>query len=207
MSNTSITDQAIALAGIAQAAMLVNQLAREGSADSQAMQCAVHSILALDAPDSESIFISKKHLYLGLKTVREAFERDSASSAEILRYCASMLHLQKNLVKNPTMLDTLRKRIQQLQKQIDLHGDQTSSQVFSSIASIYSDTLSTFQFRVQVNGRPELLQQQNIADQIRTALLGGVRAAILWRQLGGSRLDFIFRRKAIYNATVALMEA
>lgn len=207
MSNTSITDQAIALAGIAQAAMLVNQLAREGSADSQAMQCAVHSILALDAPDSESIFISKKHLYLGLKTVREAFERDSASSAEILRYCASMLHLQKNLVKNPTMLDTLRKRIQQLQKQIDLHGDQTSSQVFSSIASIYSDTLSTFQFRVQVNGRPELLQQQNIADQIRTALLGGVRAAILWRQLGGSRLDFIFRRKAIYNTTVALMEA
>lgn len=207
MSNTSITDQAIALAGIAQAAMLVNQLAREGSADSQAMQCAVHSILALDAPDSESIFISKKHLYLGLKTVREAFERDSASSAEILRYCASMLHLQKNLIKNPTMLDTLRKRIQQLQKQIDLHGDQTSSQVFSSIASIYSDTLSTFQFRVQVNGRPELLQQQNIADQIRTALLGGVRAAILWRQLGGSRLDFIFRRKAIYNTTVALMEA
>lgn len=207
MSNTSITDQAIALAGIAQAAMLVNQLAREGSADSQAMQCTVHSILALDAPDSESIFISKKHLYLGLKTVREAFERDSASSAEILRYCASMLHLQKNLVRNPTMLDTLRKRIQQLQKQIDLHGDQTSSQVFSSVASIYSDTLSTFQFRVQVNGRPELLQQQNIADQIRTALLGGVRAAILWRQLGGSRLDFIFRRKAIYNATVALMEA
>ncbi|MEZ5435868.1 MAG: DUF489 family protein [Pseudomonadales bacterium] len=79
--------------------------------------------------------------------------------------------------------------------------------MFSSIASIYSDTLSTFPFRVQVNGRPELLQQQNIADQIRTALLGGVRAAILWRQLGGSRLDFIFRRKAIYNATVALMEA
>lgn len=207
MSNTPVTDQAIALAGIAQAAMLVNQLAREGNADQQAMQCAVHSILALDAPDSESIFISKKHLYLGLKTVREAFERDSASSAEILRYCASMLHLQKNLIKNPTMLDTLRKRIQQLQKQIDLHGDQTSSQVFSSIASIYSDTLSTFQFRVQVNGRPELLQQQNIADQIRTALLGGVRAAILWRQLGGSRLDFIFRRKAIYNTTVALMEA
>ena len=207
MSNTPVTDQAIALAGIAQAAMLVNQLAREGNADQQAMQCTIHSILALDAPDSESIFINRKHLHLGLKTVREAFERDPAPSAETLRYCASMLHLQKQLVKNPSMLDALRKRIQQLQKQIDLHGEHTSSQVFSSIASIYSDTLSTFQFRVQVNGRPELLQQQNIADQIRTALFGGVRAAILWRQLGGSRLDFIFRRKAIYNATVALMEA
>jgi high frequency lysogenization protein len=110
-------------------------------------------------------------------------------------------------MKNNEMLDTLRKRIQQIQKQIDLHGNETASQVLSSIAALYSDTLSTFQFRVQVNGRPELLQQTGIADQIRTALLGGVRAAILWRQLGGSRLDFIFRRKAIYNATVALLDA
>lgn len=207
MSNTLVTDQALALAGIAQAAVLVNQLAREGNADQQAMQCAIHSILALDAPDSESIFINRKYLHLGLKTVREAFERDTASSAETLRYCASMLHLQKHLMKNNEMLDTLRKRIQQIQKQIDLHGNETASQVLSSIAALYSDTLSTFQFRVQVNGRPELLQQTGIADQIRTALLGGVRAAILWRQLGGSRLDFIFRRKAIYNATVALLDA
>ncbi len=207
MSNTLITNQALALAGIAQAAVLVNQLARNGSADQMAMQCTIHSILALDAPDSESIFIDRQHLHIGLRTVREAFERDTASSAEILRYCASMLHLQKQLVRNNDMLNTLRKRIQQIQKQIDLHGNETASQVLSSIAGLYSETLSTFQFRVQVNGQPELLQQQNIADQIRAALLGGVRAAILWRQLGGSRLDFIFRRKAIYNATVALLEA
>lgn len=207
MSNTQATNQALALAGIAQAAALVTQLAREGNADQQAMQCTIHSILALDAPDSESIFINRKYLHLGLKTVREVFERDTTSSTETLRYCASMLHLQKHLMKNNEMLDTLRKRIQQIQKQIDLHGNETASQVLSSIAALYSDTLSTFQFRVQVNGRPELLQQTGIADQIRTALLGGVRAAILWRQLGGSRLDFIFRRKAIYNATVALLDA
>lgn len=207
MSNTPITDQALALAGLAQAAVLVNQLARDGVSDQQAMHCTIHSILTLDSPDSESIFIDRQHLHLGLNTVRNAFERDTASSAEILRYCASMLHLQKHLVRNRAMLETLRKRIQQIQKQIELHGNETAHQVISSIAGLYSETLSTFQFRVQVNGRQELLQQQNIADQIRTALLGGVRAAILWRQLGGSRLDFIFRRKAIYNATVALLEA
>jgi len=207
MSNTLITDQALALAGIAQAAVLVNQLARNGSADQAAMQCTIHSILALDAPDSESIFIDKQHLGIGLKTVREVFERDTASSAEILRYCASMLHLQKHLLRNKDMLETLRKRIQQIQKQIELHGNETASQVLSGIAGLYSDTLSTFPFRVQVNGQPELLKQQNIADQIRAALLGGVRAAILWRQLGGSRLDFIFRRKAIYSATITLLEA
>ena len=207
MSNTLITNQALALAGLAQAAVLVNQLARNGSADQRAMQCTIHSILTLDSPDSESIFIDRQHLHLGLNTVRNAFERDTAFSAETLRYCASMLHLQKNLVKNKEMMETLRKRIQQIQKQIELHGNETTHQIISSIAALYSETLSTFQFRVQVNGNEDMLKQQNIADQIRAALHGGVRAAILWRQLGGSRLDFIFRRKAIYNATVALLEA
>lgn len=207
MSNTLVMNQTLALAGIAQAAALVSQLARNGSADAQAMQCAVHSILKLDADDTESIFIDRQHLTLGLKTVREAFERDTNSNAETLRYCASMLHLQKQLMRDENMLYTLRGRLQQVQRQIELQGNEVSSQVYSSIAGLYSDTLSTFNFRVQVNGKPDLLKQDSIANQIRTALLSGVRSAILWRQLGGSRLDFIFRRKAIYNATLALLEA
>ena len=40
----------------------------------------------------------------------------------------------------------------------------------------------------------------------RTVLLGGIRSVMLWRQLGGSRLDFVFKRKPIYNATIALLE-
>ncbi|MEZ5435867.1 MAG: DUF489 family protein [Pseudomonadales bacterium] len=119
MSNTSMTDQAIVLAGIAQAAMLGQSISARRAAQTRKPCNAPCTAFGARCARQRGIFINKKHLHLGLKTVREAFERDSASSAETLRYCASMLHLQKNLVKNPTMLDTLRKRIQQLQKQID----------------------------------------------------------------------------------------
>jgi high frequency lysogenization protein len=206
MSQASISDQALALAGIAQAATLASQLAREGVADSKAMAGTVHSILMLDAPDTESIFIDRSHLRPGLQAVRDAFERDTATNAEILRYCASLLHLQRQLAKNNPMLDTIRRRILQIQKQADMHGSETSTQVISSIAALYADTLSTFKFRIQVNGNPQHLQQENVANQIRTVLLGGIRSVMLWRQLGGSRLDFVFKRKPIYNATIALLE-
>lgn len=207
MSRYSITDQAMALAGIAQAATLASQLAREGRADSTAFAGTVHSILMLDADNTESIFIDRHHLQLGLQAVRDTFERDSSHHAEVMRYCASLLHLQRQLARNHAMLATLGERINQIQKQVAIHGSETNSQVISSIAALYADTLSTFRFRIQINGNPQYLQQDNIAAQIRTVLLGGVRAVTLWRQLGGSRLDFILRRKQIYNATRALLDA
>jgi high frequency lysogenization protein len=207
MSKHSITAQVMALAAIAQAAALARQLAREGRADSTAMAATVHSILMLDADNTESIFIDRQHLRLGLEMVRETFERDTPMQTELMRYCASLLHLQKQLARNSEMLGTIGKRIMQIQKQVNIHGSETNSQVISSCAALYADTLSTFRFRIQINGNPQYLQQDSIASQIRTVLLGGIRAVTLWRQLGGSRLDFVFKRKAIYNTTLSLLAA
>lgn len=207
MNNASLHNQVIALAGIAQAAALTYQIARDGQGDRNAIAGTVHSILMLDADDCESIFIDRQHLRLGLETLRDTFEKENSSHADIMRYCASMLHLQKNLAKQKDILDTIGRRIQQIQKQADIAGSETHSNVIASIAALYLDTISTFRFRIQVNGNPEVLQQPAVAEQIRTMLMGGIRAVTLWRQLGGSRLDFIFKRKAIYQTTLALLKA
>ncbi len=207
MSKHSLNDRVLALAGVVQAAALADQIAREGAGNPTAMEGTVHSILMLDADNCESIFIDRKHLQLGLQTLRDAFESNGNTRSDILRYCASMLHLQRRLIRNSEMLDTLGKRIQQIQKQVGINGSETHSNIISSIAALYLDTISTFRFRIQVNGNPQILQQDTIANQIRTVLLGGIRAVTLWRQMGGSRLDFIFKRKAIYNTTLALLAA
>lgn len=207
MKKYSMTDQVLALAGIAQAAALAGQIARTGNGDSEAMAGTVHSILMLDADDCESIFIDRKHLRLGLQTLRDTFEREGTDGGDTLRYCASLLHLQRRLAKNHEMLETIGRRLQQIQKQVSIHGSETHSNIISSIAAVYLDTISTFRFRIQVNGNPQQLQQAQVSNQIRTVLLGGIRAVTLWRQLGGSRFDFIFKRKAIYNTTLALLKA
>jgi high frequency lysogenization protein len=43
------------------------------------------------------------------------------------------------------------------------------------------------------------LQQPRIANQIRTLLFAAVRSAVLWRQLGGSRLKVFLKRRQLQN--------
>ena len=77
--------------------------------------------------------------------------------------------------------------------------------VVSNIADIYSDTISTFQYRIQVTGNYNYLQQNRVANQVRALLLTAIRSAILWRQLGGSRWQFLFYRKPMLLACRALI--
>jgi len=72
--------------------------------------------------------------------------------------------------------------------------------MMAAISGIYQDTLSTMTFRIQVQGDSRLLQQSTISNQVRATLLTGIRAAMLWRQLGGKRWHLIFKRKALLNA-------
>ena len=79
--------------------------------------------------------------------------------------------------------------------------DPTHDNVIASLADIYTGTISTFSFRIQVNGDYQYLQQARIGNQIRVLLFAGIRSAILWRQLGGSRLQIIIKRKKIIEST------
>ena len=45
-----------------------------------------------------------------------------------------------------------------------------------------------------IKGEPEYLNVSTNAAKIRTLLLAGFRAAILWRQAGGSRWKLLFER-------------
>lgn len=207
MRHPALQDKVLALAGVAQAAALAHEIATKGDCGNHAaeFEASVHSILMLDADSTESIFITKRYLRLGLRVLQHAYEQDSKDQANILRYCASMLHLQRQLAKRPDVLETIARRIVQIQKQVDIAGSETHSNIITSLAGLYSDTLSTFRFRIQVFGNPQLLEQTAVANQIRTCLLAGIRSVTLWRQLGGSRLDFIFQRKAIYHTAMDLL--
>jgi high frequency lysogenization protein len=45
-----------------------------------------------------------------------------------------------------------------------------------------------------VTGNPTYLQNTATADKVRALLLAGIRAAILWRQVGGQRWHLLFKR-------------
>ena len=61
--------------------------------------------------------------------------------------------------------------------------------------------------RVIVSGAADHLNRPEVAATVRALLLAGLRSAVLWRQLGGSRLALLLSRGAILAAARALREA
>ncbi|MNJ04984.1 High frequency lysogenization protein HflD [compost metagenome] len=49
------------------------------------------------------------------------------------------------------------------------------------------------------------LQQASNASKIRALLLAGIRAARLWRQLGGHRWQLVFSRRKLLNELYDMM--
>src|SRR5699024_11125948 len=83
--------------------------------------------------------------------------------------------------------------------------NQYEQQLSHSLAGIYSTVISPLGPRIRVTGRMEILQNPYIQAKIRTLLLAGIRAGILWQQVGGSRWQFMLARKKLYQASSELL--
>lgn len=190
-------DITLALAGIFQATHLVDQVARTGHLPPDAFKCSIESLLDLNPPDTLAVYGGDAaNLRTGLEIMRELLRPSSSKYRETLRYGLGVLHLQKKLAGRRDMLGVIGSRIDQAAQQAETFGS-THDNVIANLGGLYSETISTFRYRIQVNGEYQHLQQTRIANQIRALLLAAIRSAMLWRQVGGNRWQLLFYRKQI----------
>ncbi|ACE82786.1 high frequency lysogenization protein HflD [Cellvibrio japonicus] len=190
-------DITLALAGIFQATHLVDQVARTGHLPPDAFKCSIESLLDLNPPDTLAVYGGDAaNLRTGLEIMRELLRPSSSKYRETLRYGLGVLHLQKKLAGRRDMLGVIGSRIDQAAQQAETFGS-THDNVIANLGGLYSETISTFRYRIQVNGEYQYLQQTRIANQIRALLLAAIRSAMLWRQVGGNRWQLLFYRKQI----------
>ncbi len=196
---SAIQDQAVALAGLFQSVALVESLAKTGSCDKPAFAASVQSVFVTSPEKTIDVYCNINNLSLGFKVLVENLESHSSSShPDSLRYAMNLFHLHKKLQKNHAMLSVIGQRLDKCQVQLE-HFDATHDNIIAALADIYSDTLSTFTFRIQVKGSFTHLQQTRNANQIRALLLAGIRATMLWRQVGGSRLKLLWQKNELLN--------
>ena len=206
MSN-ALEERVIALAALMQAVNCVQQIAETGQVKQSELTTALNSLLALDAPSAEAIYGDVSNLETGLKALCTQLQKDKQGrDVNQVRYVIGLLHLQKKLSKKPEMLSLISREIEQTPQQIEYFGEITSPQVVARFADIYHRTLSQLTPRIQVQGDPTFLQQPDNVNKIRALLLAGIRAAVLWRQKGGRRWQFIFHSNRILQTAVDLQQ-
>ena len=201
------TDRVIALAALMQSVSLVQQIAETGQFNQSDFETLLNSLLATDASSTEAVYGGLGHLTSGLKTLNQQLSKDkSQKEVALLRYTINLLHLERKLAKRPAMMDLISREIDQAPQQIEYFGDINNPQVIARLADIYHRTISELSPRIQVQGNPTFLQQADNVNRIRALLLCGIRAAILWRQKGGRRWQFIFQSGKILKLATLLQQ-
>lgn len=187
----------IALAGIAQAVGLVSDVARTGKSDEAAFDVSIQSILHTDATDILSVYGGWDGIQYGLAKL--IWLLTSPAKPAETRCMLSVMRLQKKIFRSKTMLQTLTKRIEQAKKQANYFSP-THPTVIANLADAYESTLNALHFSTAIKGNPRIVNAHQNIEKIRALLLAGVRASLLWQQVGGSKFMLIFCRNKIRRA-------
>ena len=224
-------EQTLGLAGLFQAAALVEQIATRGMVAQDSLETSIYSIMQLDPACSEDVYGGAAdlpyNLHLGLQNLKDIVDKPRAEhNKDVIRYVLSMVHLERKLSANPEMLKTIAHRLSQVAEQAkyfnaDKHYSDANlaeeqdvtltpatychPNVMANLASLYQDTISSFSFRIQVTGDPRHLQNSENAAKIRALLLAGIRSAMLWRQKGGKRWHLLFFKSRLRPSLKKIM--
>ena len=212
--------QLVALAAVAQSAALVSKLALHGNASQTELIASVNPLLVLKPGSEADVYPNLGHLNLGLRTLNDIFTQvSSPENASLVRYTLGMLVLRNKLDANTGMQASIRDGLQSVQPLQLIPENATpwrmedtektdeqlrQEQTFEQLATLYQDTISTLPHRIQVQGQVGYLQNDYVANRVRSLLLAGIRSAVLWHQLGGRRWRLIFYRKRILETASSL---
>ncbi|MDH5434340.1 MAG: high frequency lysogenization protein HflD [Gammaproteobacteria bacterium] len=194
-----VTDQCIALAAMAQSIRVVQNIAWKGTTNDTDFKAVLVSILKTQAPSAAAIYNGSFELSTGLRILNGYFDPLSGSKdPEFIHLAINLIVSNDQLNKTPKILNSLTKDINWLSEKFNTEDIYTDDEIYQNYitecSEVYKKTLSRLSHRIKVNGKPEHLKQSKNQDRVRAALLAGIRACVLWRQLGGTRWHFLFKK-------------
>lgn len=206
-TNNSIVEQTIAFAAICQTAVMVQGIARKNQLDNDLFTLMLNSIINMTPSNSLNVYgdeiVSLKDGLTMMFT--QIGDSTAKKDPELTRYIVSLMNLERRLKNNSKALAALEKKIDDCQRKL-VHFEIDSDQMISNMASIYTDIISPLGTKIQISGDPNILKQVGNQNRIRALLLAGIRATVLWRQVGGKRRTILFKRRSFVATTKDLLK-
>ncbi len=191
-------EQTLALAGIFQTASLVKQIANTGNANSAQVEASIETLFRFDAGTVEQVYGSVASIGHGVKVLHQHLLDKDNRDLEVTKYVISLLMLERKLSKDTHMLDEMNSRLIKIEDGFDFFP-LSHENTFAKVGLLYKETISTLGPKIIVSGEQPHLSNETNASRVRSLLLAGIRSAVLWRQCGGSRWQFLFGQRAYIN--------
>ncbi|MCW5196498.1 high frequency lysogenization protein HflD [Buchnera aphidicola (Pemphigus obesinymphae)] len=187
----------LSLAGLCQSAYLVYQLSQTGNCDDEAFKVNIESILNMNPKTVLSVYGNdEKKLNLGLNTLLNILNITNSTSISfyLIKYIFGIMVLERKLTKNKIALKNLSYRLEIIKKNTVRNIETNDINLINDFSEIYLDIISTLGSRIKIVGASAILKKIEVQSKLRSILLAGIRSAVLWRQVGGNRLQLIFFR-------------
>ena len=200
---TPFDDRVLALGALLVALSQVRRIAETGQSDSATLHVALDSVFRIDAADAAVAVGGVEAVRPGLRLLRDYLAGTNKDEA-LGKLAMAVMQLERRFVADDAMTERVRTSLQALSGPVERLGS-AHHDIIAGLASLYADTISHLRPRVMVQGNPHYLGQAGVVAEIRALLLAALRAAVLWRQMGGSLWDFLFRRRDMAAAIDRLM--
>ncbi|PHS17609.1 MAG: lysogenization regulator HflD [Kangiella sp.] len=203
--NQSSIDQAIALAGLAQSIRVVQNIAWKGETNETDFKGVLSSILTIDSDSAAAVYGGSFEVSTGLRIIKQQLDVSSQKKdPEFINLAINLLTLHKQVMANVPTMDRLMHGIEEISCHFsdgEIYQDEDLYNSFvNDCSSLYSRSISKLPNRIQVKGEPKFLEKEKNQRKVRAALLCAIRSAFLWRQSGGSRWHFLFKKKVILDS-------
>jgi high frequency lysogenization protein len=202
----TLTNQAIAMAGLSQALFLVQQIAKRGVANREDMETCIASTLKIDADDVLDVYGGLYRVATGLRQLERQLAESDPVDPEQARHASTLIFLERKLMKQPAMVEAIGVAVHRAAEQAQELGVLHDG-VLQILAEAYQQTISRLNPRVLVAGEPRYLSDPDNAHRIRALLLAGIRSVVLWRQCGGARWKLLFQRARLRQEARELLRS
>ena len=203
---SQIQDQTLALASMFQSAVLINLLAHGESINQAAFDCSLDSLFTLNANSTEEIYGHGEGLIQGIITLNSYLSGENRHPDKLIAYYVlTTIKLAGRMLDNEAMVHQIQRGLQDIEQQTD-DFEMSQAGKLHKIDGLYQNTISQIKPRIIVQGEQASLTHSDTTSKIRTLLFAGIRAAVLWKQLGGTRLKLVFSRKKYIHQAQSLLQ-
>lgn len=206
-----IKTEAIALAALFQCCSQIYRVANTGYQDDNALACLMRSIVVTNPKTIEDIY-SLDNLKVGFSQIIDSFDKGNVAKTintiEITKMALKIISLSIQLMRNGKVFDRLSFEIDDISQRILLEHENfleadtsviNSSEIIHQFGTLYKSLISPNFSKLLIYGNEQCLRAPENQEKIRALLLAGIRAVILWRQVGGRRRFLVFRRNQIVD--------
>ncbi len=197
-------DITIALAGMIQAISLAREIAQTGKVDDAPFETTLNSLFQTDPQNVTDVYGGLPNLRLGLEKLISLLNTKTNATAQTIHYMHAVMSVQKKINASKKISEALIQRINQAKKQV-AYFSLTHSTVIANLADTYLSAIKPFRLKFFIVGNQRMLTVHENIEKIRALLLAAIRSSVLWRQVGGSRLQLIFFRGKITKTAKKLL--